>query len=225
MSAPHKFLFDQSFDQPDAPRPSVPRKPPPPPPEPTFSKTELEAARQAGAQAGRDAALAEAAQSLEARAARALESLSGGIGEMLAARQRYDEAAQRQACETMQALLRKAVPALSRKAPLLELEALAADCLREAFDEPRIVLRVADGLFEAMQRRLDALVAATGFAGKVVLLADETLGPGDARVEWAEGGAERDGRRLMRDIDGALARALDSLPVPGTSPPEENRDE
>jgi flagellar assembly protein FliH len=119
-------------------------------------------------------------------------------------------------------LLHKAVPASGRKAPLLEIEALLSDCLREAFDEPRLVLRVADSLFEPLQQRLAAITGAAGFAGKVVLLADEALGPGDARVEWAEGGAERDQRRLMHDIDGALARALDSIPVPGTSPPEEN---
>jgi flagellar assembly protein FliH len=221
MSAPHKFLFDQSFDLPDAPRKGVARKAPPPP-EPTYSKAELEAAHQAGVASGREAALAEAAQSTEAHAASSLSTLVAGVAQVLAARQSAIDEAQRQACETMGILLRKVAPALSRKAPLVELEALIADCLREAFDEPRIVLRVADTLFEPVQRRLGALTAAAGFAGKVVLLADETLGPGDARVEWAEGGAERDARRLMRDIDGALARALDSIPVPGTSLPEEN---
>ena len=227
MNAPHKFLFDQSFDHPEAQqqRPGVPRKPPPPPPEPTFSKAELEAARAAGLAEGRDTAFAEAARSTEALAADALSTVALGLKEMLAARQVYADEAHRLALETLRNVLQKAVPALSRKAPLVELEAVVADCLREAFDEPRIVLRVTDGIFEAMQQRLSALTAATGFAGKLVLLADETLGPGDARVEWAEGGAERDTRRLMRDIDGALARALDTIPVPGTSPPEESNHE
>jgi flagellar assembly protein FliH len=222
MGAPHKFLFDESFDQPDAPTVAAARRAPPPPPEPTFSKAELEAAEQAGMEAGRAAGLAEAAQSTEALTADALTSLASGIGELMAARQSDADAAQRHACAAMSLLLHKAVPALSRKAPLIEIETLLSDCLREAFDEPRIVLRVADSLFEPLQRRLAAITGTTGFGGKVVLLADETLGPGDARVEWAEGGAERDQRRLMHDIDGALARALDSIPVPGTSRPEEN---
>ncbi|HZB91872.1 MAG TPA: hypothetical protein VE397_10550 [Stellaceae bacterium] len=222
MSAPHKFLFDQSFDQQDAPARSAPRRPPPPPPEPTFSQAELEAARQAGLDEGRATALAEAAAAAETRTAEAAAKLASGIEELLAARQGYADAAQRQACTTLGIALRKAVPALSRKAPLVEIEALLADCLREAFDEPRVVLRVADGAFESVQQRLAALTAAAGYAGKVVLLADETLGPGDARVEWAEGGAERDQRRLMGDIDAALARAVQSISVPGASPNEEN---
>ena len=223
MSAPHKFLFDQSFDLPEAARGAAPRKqqPPPPPPEPTFSKAELEAAREAGAASGRAAALVEAAQSAEARVASALSSLALAMKVMLATRERYAQDAQRVALEALRAVLAKTVPALLRKAPLLEIEAMVAECLREAFDEPRIALRVAEGLFEAMQQRLMPFVETAGFAGKVVLLSDDKLGPGDARVEWAEGGAERDARRLIHDIDGALARALDSLPVPGTSPPKE----
>jgi flagellar assembly protein FliH len=224
MSAPHKFLFDRSFDLPDAPR-NAPRKPPPPVAEPTFSKAELDAAREAGVAAGRAAALAEAAQSNETRVAGSLSSIALGLKVILAARGRYAEDAQRSALETLRAVLAKALPALCRKAPLAEIEAMVAECLREAFDEPRIVLRVTDSLFEAMQPRLEAVVAASGFAGRIVLLADETLGPGDARVEWADGGAERDTRRLTREIDEALARALASIPVPGTSPPEENGNE
>ncbi len=181
-------------------------------------RAELEAAREAGVAAGHAAALAEAAQSIEARAAGSLSSLALGLKVILVARQRYAEDARRSALDTLRAVIAKVVPALCRKAPLVEIETMVADCLREAFDEPRIVLRVADGLFETMRQRLEAVTAASGFPGKIVLLADETLGPGDARVEWAEGGAERDARRLMHEIDGALARALDSIPVPVRAP-------
>jgi flagellar assembly protein FliH len=224
MGAPHKFLFDQSFDLPDAKR-AAQRKPPPPPPEPTFSAADLDAARAEGAAEARAAALAEAAQSIGARAAAALGAIAGRVEALLAARERDAAEAQRAAVETLRAALAKAVPALCRKAPLVEIEAMIAQCLREAFDEPRLVVRVADSLFETMQQRIAALAESAGFAGKVVLLADEALGPEDARVEWAEGGAERDTRRLIDDIDGALARALDSLPLSGKSPPQENADD
>ncbi len=221
MSVPHKFLFEQSFDLPEAARASA-RKPPPPPPEPTFSAAELAAARADGTAAGRAAAFAEAAQSTEARVAGAMSSMALAIKVMLATRARYAEEAQRAALEALRAVLAKTVPALCRKAPLLEIETMVAQCLREAFDEPRLVVRVADGVFETMQERIAGFAQAGGFAGKIVLLADPALGPDDARVEWAEGGAERETRRLIHDIDGALARALDSIPVPGTSPPQEN---
>lgn len=225
MSAPHKFLFDRSFDHAEVGRAALRQTPPPPPPEPTFSRAELDTARAQGVAEGREAALAEAMQSVDERAAAALSTFAVGVREMLETRQRYADDAQRQSLDAMRSIVQKIVPALCRKAPFTEIEALIADCLREAFDEPRIVLRVPDALFEPLQRRLHVITTSTGFAGKVVLLADETLGPGDARIEWADGGAERDTRRLLRDIDGALARALDALPAMPPLFPEENGNE
>jgi flagellar assembly protein FliH len=222
MTQPHKFLFDRSFDLPDAPR-AVQRKVAPP--EPAFTKAEVEAARATGFADGRAQALDETAQSIEARAAAALQTLASTIAEALQSREHAAETAQRRALETIRAITRKAVPALCRTAPLLELETLVSECVREAFDEPRIVLRVADGVFDAMQQRLAAITSLAGFAGKVVLLADDGLDLADARVEWAEGGAERDTKRLLRDIDGALARALDTIQLTGTAPHEENQHE
>jgi flagellar assembly protein FliH len=230
MGAPHKFLFEQSFDLPDAKRaPMRKAPPPPPPPEPTFSAAELEAARAAGiaagTAAGRAAALAEATQSIEARVAGAISGMALGIKVLLASRDRYAEEAQHAALKMLRAVLAKTLPALCRKMPLLEIEGVIGQCLREAFDEPRLVVRVADGIFETMQQRIGAIAEAAGFSGKMVLLADDTLAAEDVRVEWAEGGAERETRRLIDDIDGALARALDSIPIPGTSPPQENAHE
>jgi flagellar assembly protein FliH len=227
MAAPQKFLFDRSFDLPDPPR-AIPRKPPPPaapPPEPTFSKAELEAARAADIAEGRETAMAEAARSAEERTAAALSAIAAGVGQLISTQQRTTEEIQRRGVETLRMIVQKTVPALAKKAPLVEVEALLADCLREAFDEPRVVLRVADAIFESVQARLQAITAATGFAGKLVLLADETLGPGDARVEWSEGGAERDTRRLLHDFDGALSRALNTLTVAAAKPLEENEHE
>ena len=223
MAAPHKFLFDRSFDLPDAAR-AVPHKLAPPP-EATFTKADVEAARTAGFADGRRETLAEMAQSIDARAAAAIEALASTIEEALQLRQDAAAAAQSRALETVRAIMRKAVPALCRTASLLELETLVSECVREAFDEPRIVLRVADGVFDAMQQRLAAITGPAGFAGKVVMLADDSLDLADARVEWAEGGAERDTKRLLRDIDGALARALDSIQLTGTTPHEENQNE
>jgi flagellar assembly protein FliH len=219
MSAPQKFLFDRSFDHVEGPR-GISRKPPP---EPPATKADVEAARAQGLAEGRRAALAEAARSSEERAASALSMLAAGIQDMLAAREEDAASRQRRMLEALRAVLRKAVPALCRKDPLAEIEALVIDCLHEAFEEPRVVLRVADALFPVLRERVEKLAASAGFAGKVVLLGDETLGPGDARIEWAEGGAERDVQCLRQDIDAALARAIDAISDPPAKPLEESK--
>jgi flagellar assembly protein FliH len=219
VGVPQKFLFDTCFDPPAAPRVAPPKPVEPvPPPEPTYTRAELEAVRAAGVAEGRAAAMVEAAQSAETSAAVTLAAIARDVAALIEARGALAGEMQRDAVAVLRAVLQKTVPALCRKHPLAEVEALVADCLRDSLAEPRIVLRVGDAAFDAVQRRLADIAASAGYPGKLVLLADAALGPGDCRVEWADGGAERDLPRLLRDIDAALVRALDA---PSTSLPEE----
>jgi flagellar assembly protein FliH len=214
MRSPQKFLFDVSFDEPDPP--VAGRRPP----EPVFTRADLDAAQAEGFVQGRGAALAEAAQSSEARAANALEAIERNVSVLLEARAAIAREAERDAVALLRTVLGKAVPALCRKDPLAEIEALIVRCLGETLDEPRLVLRVNDALFDALQPRLAGLAQAHGYAGKLVLLADEALGPDEGRVEWADGGAERDTRRLLAETDAVLTRILDA-PSADPSPSEE----
>ena len=222
MAAPHKYLFDTSFDQPDRPQKASP--PPAPPVEPTFSRADLEATRAAAHAEGRAEALDEARRSTDQQTADALGAIAHALTGLADSGEQMTGEMQRQAAAILRTVIHKAVPQLCRKDPSSEIEALFVDCLREAFEEPRVVLRVAPALFESVQSRLPALAAQSGFAGKLVLLADDGLAGSDCRVEWADGGAERNTKRLLADIDAALAR-LESIPTQNPTAPEEPSDE
>ncbi len=105
-------------------------------------------------------------------------------------------------------VVRKLFPSLAQRHGLDEVEGLVAECLGRLRDEPRVVVRVADELLDPLKAHMDRLSEHSGFEGRVVLLADEGLSDSDVRVEWADGGAERDSGRLWREIDEILARAL-----------------
>ncbi|MGH7124275.1 MAG: hypothetical protein ACREFI_07880 [Stellaceae bacterium] len=218
MPTPRKYLFDLSFDHAQGPvavrfqRNSV---------EPSFTRADLEAACAKAREEGHQAGLAEAAAGFDGRLAQAAEALAAGLAGLAAKEEEIRRATETRAVELLRAVTAKAVPALARKEPLADLEAMVVDCLREAADEPRIVLRIAPDLFEPMRERLDAIAQSHGFAGKFVLLVDESLGPVDGRLEWADGGAERNTRRLAQDLDAALARTL----LNPISAPEPSREE
>lgn len=216
MALARKFLFDVSFDAPDPPPEAAALA------EPAFVPADIDAARAEGFAEGHKAALAEAAAAAEALAACALETLAGGLQRLFDAQREATAAIERDAVALLRAVLQRAVPALCRKDPLAELEALIAQCLAEALDEPRIVARVADAAFDAVEARLAPLARAAGYSGKLVLLADSALGPGDGRVEWADGGAERNTPRLMAELDAMLNRVL-TKPLPEER--EETKDE
>jgi len=219
MGQLQRYLFDVSFDEPDPPHQNGKngRKP-----EPTYTVGDLAAARESAFAAGRDAGLAEAAQAAETHAAAALEAIDRNIAALAVQRAERDEATERQAIALLRTVLQKAVPALSRKDPLAEIQEFVVSCLHEALDEPRLVLRVSDALFDEVQRRTAGITQAAGYGGKVVLLAEPALSPGDARVEWADGGAERIAGRFARELDAVLAHALQAPP---SCPTEEKPDE
>jgi flagellar assembly protein FliH len=202
MGKPQRFLFDVSFDRPDTEDPEGAETL-----EPRFTRAELDAARADAMAEGRKSALVEATQATDAKLAGTLASLTAAIERLLAERVRIEGEIERAAMTAVRAVLERAVPALTAKDPLAELEAFVARMLGEAFDEPRIVLRVSDALFEPVKTRLPALSQAAGYSGKLVLLADPDLAVGDAKIEWADGGAERDQRRLMAELDHILTTA------------------
>lgn len=215
-----KFLFDTSFD-PEVRRPE-PRRPEPAPepeapPPPSFSEQELEAAREAafreGLEQGREQALAEAREAAEAAGARALTLLAERLKQALEQLDAQREAATVEVLGSAMAVLRKLFPLLGERHGLTEIEGLVRGCLERLHEEPRVVVRAPDALLDALRGRMDELKLEAAYEGRVVLLADDGLGPADARIEWADGGAERDGRRLWAEIDEILSHAVTASAV------------
>ena len=207
MALPEKFTFDVSFDHLGAPsaRSLAERR---------FTRGELEATRQSALAEGHAAGLAEAAKSAEALTADALARIAESLAALLAKQEAATMDTQRRALAAMQTIVAKLVPGLAAKDPLAEVEAFATKCLHEAIDEPRVVLRVAEEIYEPLRERLDALANAAGYAGRIVMLADDAIAAGDARVEWADGGAERNLAAQCIEIDELLERRRDPAASP-----------
>jgi flagellar assembly protein FliH len=119
------------------------------------------------------------------------------------------EEMRRQSVELAHAVAMKLAPALMRRHPLEEIEALVLQCLAELRDEPRIVVRASDSAVAAMKSRIADIAASSAFEGQVVLIPDDTMQAADCRVEWADGGVERDGAALQQRIGAAVDRFLE----------------
>jgi flagellar assembly protein FliH len=226
MTSTRRFLFDTEFDADVArrreerlasealmpkpqPPPSEPEEPPPPP-EPVFKSADLLQAHEDGYADGFANGKAAAEAAATARLAATLERLADQLEYIVqsavdtAARQREG------VIEIGAAIARKLLPDLSRRQGTAEAEAMMSAVITELIDEPRMVIRVADEDLDALSERIDAVAQRRGFAGKVVLLAEPTVAAGDCRIEWADGGVERDSARLWNDIDQAVVRLLGS---------------
>ncbi|TQV71887.1 FliH/SctL family protein [Denitrobaculum tricleocarpae] len=219
MSAGQKFLFNDAFEAPltterQAEAQAAASAPPPEPEvvEPEISEADLEQARAEGRQEGlalgREEGRTEAFTGIEQTTQTLLLNLTGRVGELLSEQPRMHETVAEEALKAASTILRKLVPSLEKSAALKEIEAVVSECLERAQDEPRLVVRVSEPMLEPVKSRIDALVKAEGFEGKVVFLATDDLGDSDVRVEWADGGAERRTDEIWRDIDEVLGRFL-----------------
>jgi flagellar assembly protein FliH len=182
------------------------------PPEPTFSADELNAARDVSRAAGVEAGCAEAMGSLERRATEALAKIARHLATAGAERAEALGRIERESIALCVGLMHKLFPEYQRRHGAEEVESLVRESLRIMVDEPRVVVRLNDGNLDALQQRIAAAATAAGFAGKVVLVGDEMVPPGDCAIEWADGGAERNGDRAWAEIDAVVRRTIETPP-------------
>lgn len=196
-----KFLFETSFEQAGGPNGQAKKAP-------SYGEADLAEARQEGFAAGKQDGERDAKEADEHHAAQSVARIAEQLPGLF---QAQAEAADRQGLDAIEAavtMVRKLFPKLSQRDGLREIESLVTDCLERLRDEPRVVIRVADSLLDAMKCYVAQIEAVASFDGKIVLLAEEELQPGDVRVEWADGGAERDSARLWREFDGIVEQVL-----------------
>ncbi|MDP3319184.1 MAG: FliH/SctL family protein [Bosea sp. (in: a-proteobacteria)] len=98
--------------------------------------------------------------------------------------------------------------------PLAALENGLRECLAQARQAPHLVMRVNDAAVEAAEGLIKRLAQEMGFAGRLVVLGEPDIAPGDGRIEWADGGFVIEADRLKLLVDQAVATAF-----PGFRPP------
>jgi flagellar assembly protein FliH len=219
MAVVRKFLFDNDFGEAPQSTPAAgnakaapaPGKSAAVAPPPMFTEAEMQGAcdiarrkgEEAGVARGRNEAVAafdkQVAATLSAIAQQTAAIAKGIAAEAQAAGQSVDLAL---------AIVRKLHPALVERQGLAEIEAVLGQCLESLKQEPRLVAYVNSARLDALQERLTQLSASNGFEGRVVLIGDDAMGESDCRVEWADGGVEREAGRIWRAIEEALARYI-----------------
>jgi flagellar assembly protein FliH len=224
-SRPARSKVTIRFDYPPLGAPGAPERPaaptvtPQPPPPPTFSEAELraavEAARQEAAAAAAASVRSEMLASLERRQADAL----SGLSERLAASQDKLEhmiAARAGASRELALALARTLAggALARQ-PLADVETMLRELVVRLEGMPWLELRLAPDLLEAGQAALARAAEEADYAGELRVIADPKLGPGEARLSWQDGAAERGLVSLEAEVI-ALVEAW--LPADATAP-------
>jgi len=197
MAARTKFLFDQDF----APKAEV---------KPTIAlaahEAKLQEADQAAYRRGYAAAKAEILTEAEQRSAAALQRVAGKLEEMARGLSGVEARLETEAIDVAVAVAKKLAAALIEREPLAEIAALATECFRNLVNAPHVVVRVSEAQHASVAKPIEELVRARGLASHLVVLAEPNIQTGDCRIEWADGGVNRDRSAIEAMIDEAVAR-------------------
>lgn len=214
MTAVRKFLFETNFDAPA--QPELPDEEEQvveeAAPQPTYGEDELAEARRDAYEAGRQDGRS---QAQEEHARQSEESLSASlkqIGEQLSRLEPEIAASlERTHSDAVRAgilVVQKLFPQLVERQGDQEIRALLESSLTRLMEEPRIVIRVHDSQLDELRGQMEQIKENAGFEGKTVLLAEQDIRPGDIRIEWADGGIERDSERAWQDIGELIEKTL-----------------
>ncbi|MGE4528592.1 MAG: FliH/SctL family protein [Rhodospirillaceae bacterium] len=226
--AVRRFLFSYDFGAPPPAR-AVPdhvvdgqveeAEAEPPPPPPLFSEEDLETAREEARVLGHAQGLKDAEESALHFQVLALESIADQMETLRGRQDAANAETHRMAAALAVAVVKKLLPRMAQEHGVAEVERLVSACLPHLLNEPRLILRVAPENADELRSRIEPLARDRGFDGMVVVMSDAAVGPADCRLEWDNGGAERDVDTLFQRIQDIVARNSERAPEPG-SPPE-----
>jgi flagellar assembly protein FliH len=196
MKATAKYLFDEDFSGSAKPK--------------TITLVEAERRRadaesvayRNGFAAGQQQAQEDAAQ----RAANALALIADSLVKLDRALAGIEARLETEAVEVAVAVAGKLAPELIAREPFAEISALATDCFQHLIKTPHVVVRIGPEIFDIAKAKLEAIAQARGFEGRLVVLSEPGLAPGDCRIEWAEGGVARDEAATLAVINDAVGR-------------------
>jgi flagellar assembly protein FliH len=173
-------------------------------------EADLVEAETRGYRNGVNAAEAQARTEAERRLAGAFERIASGLDQLRASLKAVEGRFEAEAVEVALAVGRKLAADLIAEEPFAEISALADQCFRELLAAPHIVVRVNGALYADAKQKLEEIARARGFEGRLVVMAEADIAPGDCRIEWADGGLKRERAATEAAIAEAVGRYIAS---------------
>lgn len=180
---------------------------------PEFTQAQLDAAREEGYIQGHGAALEEAATAREHYAADALNAIAQGLAGLGAQQAEANKEIAAHAMRMVYAIAQRLLPEHAHAHALDSIEAFVRKVLPLAAGEPRLVVRSHPMIAPDLEARLQEVFVRAGFQGACAVIADYEIQPGDCRLEWDGGGADRDEARIWREIREIVAASFGDVDV------------
>ncbi len=197
MSAPQKFMFDNSFDEKEEvvdPLEELKVK---------FNQ-KIETAKKEAFEEGRKAGKREALDSIENQTKCALEALSSSEE---ALNDSYQEALKKLEAKSVEFGITagsKLAAQLTQREPMPLLENFFKEAFQVIYDVPEVVASLNPSILEAVKSASDKWKLEAGFKGNISFVGNDNLKPTDVDLAWRDGGIQRSVDELMQAISSAM---------------------
>ena len=197
MASARKFLFGDDFRGPRA-EPASERAGTGP-----AAEEALRHAFESGVQAGRRQAEDETSR----RTTEALERLAAEVPSLVARTDLSMASVESDALHFFDRLARKLAGSALIDKPLAAVADAAIATFRHLRGVPHLAVRVDPARVEACEALLRGLAREHGFEGRLIVIGDEGLSDGDARLDWADGGLVRDRAAFASAVEDVIEAA------------------
>lgn len=171
---------------------------------PVITQDEVDAARTQGFIQGREDGIAEAKGQFNVELKASFEKISVGLDELISSQTAEAEKIA-QYSENLALLIAQKIAknALSNY-PLDQIKALISECLSHVNLMPHLVIRLNQEIVQTTQEQIQPIIDEKGFEGKLILLGEENIEPGDCMIEWADGGVAHNTQEIIEAINEKL---------------------
>ncbi len=167
----------------------------------TLTTEELENLQASARSEGENNATVRAAEALD----RTIAALTITIRAALDNSHAQVEALRAEAAELALAMAKRIAPAALAALPAGDVEIALRQAMHQAIGEPRITLRAAPAVVDALEARLTDIAHEEGYEGRVMIAADAAMTGADCRIEWRGGGAERSEKAIEDALTALIA--------------------
>jgi flagellar assembly protein FliH len=214
MPSTDKFSFFRSFDQP-APndQEAAIEEEAPEEPEvivPTFSEEEVENARAEGVAQGREEGIKEASETTERLINETTQSIHAQLNDVFTRQTNANSEIFRDSINAAIAVVKKSFPQMTDVHGTDEIEKMVGKILTHILEEPRVVISVNEEIKEPLSVRMEDITKSAHFDGRVVIRGESDISQGDCKIEWSNGGAERNLEELWQQIDQVVEENLNA---------------
>ena len=174
------------------------------PQEPSYSQSELDAAVKSAEEKSYEKGFSAATTELQKAEATALEEINNRLVALLSGEIENKRASEASALKFAVELVRKLLPNLEAGVAKQEVEAFLSDNFSKFRGEKNLSFSFHPDMAAEIAPQLSKLAEKNDFEGKISVHKDINLGLSDCRVEWRNGGVERNTEEVLEKVENIL---------------------